>query len=112
MGFPGLVSRATSTLALTKNGEDELTTADDAPTSDMDCAAAKVAEGLHEIHAEQVNETADFYLEVMRKAASLNAVKVDREKFLRLELGNFVRTMTWIRRLPKRRLPQGFLLTR
>lgn len=87
MGFPGLVSRATSTLALTKNGEDELTTADDAPTSDMDCAAAKVAEGLHEIHAEQVNETADFYLEVMRKAASLNAVKVDREKFLRLELG-------------------------
>lgn len=87
MGFPGSVSRATSTLALTKNGEDELTTADDAPTSDMDCAAAKVAEGLHEIHAEQVNETADFYLEVMRKAASLNAVKVDREKFLRLELG-------------------------
>lgn len=87
MGFPGLVSRVTSTLALTKNGEDELTTADDAPTSDMDCAAAKVAEGLHEIHAEQVNETADFYLEVMRKAASLNAVKVDREKFLRLELG-------------------------
>lgn len=87
MGFPGLVSRATSTLALTKNGEDELTTAEDAPTSDMDCAAAKVAEGLHEIHAEQVNETADFYLEVMRKAASLNAVKVDREKFLRLELG-------------------------
>ena len=87
MGFPGSVSRATSTLALTKNGEDELTTADDAPTSDMDCAAAKVAEGLQEIHAEQVNETADFYLEVMRKAASLNAVKVDREKFLRLELG-------------------------
>lgn len=87
MGLSELVSRATSTLASTKNEEDELVAVNDALASDMDCAAAKVAEGLHEIHTEQVDETADFYLEVMRKAASLNAVKVDREKFLRAELG-------------------------
>ena len=50
-------------------------------------ANVKVAQGLAKIQSEQADETADFYLRIMKKAASLNAVKINREKFLRTELG-------------------------